>query len=90
MVEAIRFAVLQETEAEAKLAEEEWKRATRESLGKFSAVPAVDLRPSAGGIDVVVRYVTKAKDRFELRNRIYQRLLHVMNKAPRAELESKP
>jgi small-conductance mechanosensitive channel len=90
MVEAIRFAVMQETEAEAKLAEEEWKRVTRESLGQFSAVPAVDLRPSAGGIDVVVRYVTKAKDRFELRNRIYQRLLHVMNKAPRAELGSTP
>jgi small-conductance mechanosensitive channel len=86
MVEAIRFAVLQETEAEAKLAEEEWKRVTRESLAHFSAIPAVDLRPSAGGIAVVVRYITKATDRFQLRNRIYQRLLHVMNKAPKPEL----
>jgi len=83
MIELIRKAVLQETEKDARLAEQEWKRVTRQNgpgLGQFTATPAVDLRPSASGIDIIVRYVTRASDRFELRNRLYQCVINLLHK----------
>ena len=84
-IEAIHAAVLKETEKDARLAEEEWKRATRQQgVGQFSAEPAVDLRPATSGIDIIVRYVTRAGDRFDMRNRLYQSVLDLMHKSPQA------
>lgn len=81
-IEAIHTAVLKETEEDAKLAEEEWKRATgKNGLSQFSATPSVDMRPAAAGIDVVVRYVTRAGDRFEMRNKLYQQVIDVLRGA---------
>jgi small-conductance mechanosensitive channel len=83
IIELIRKAVLQETEKGARLAEQEWKRVTRQNgpgLSQFTATPAVDLRPSASGIEIIVRYVTRASDRFELRNRLYQCVINLLHK----------
>jgi hypothetical protein len=44
-------------------------------LSQFSPQPSVDLRPSGSGMDVVVRYVTRADNRFEMRNKIYQAVI---------------
>ena len=46
---------------------EAWTR--DEGLGRFSAEPVVNLRPSGSGIDLQIRYVTPAFERFEMRNR---------------------
>jgi hypothetical protein len=46
-----------------------------EGLSRFSAAPAVNLRPSGSGIDILVRYVTRASERFGVRNRLYQRVI---------------
>jgi hypothetical protein len=68
-----------ETEKNASQAEAEWKRGAHgSSLSRFSATAVENLRPSSGGIDVLVRYVTRASERFELRNRLYQKLLQVL------------
>jgi small-conductance mechanosensitive channel len=76
MVERIHQAVTEETEENARLAEQEWRRGARgEGLSRFSAAPAVNLRPSGSGIDILVRYVTRASERFEVRNRLYQRVI---------------
>lgn len=81
MVERIHKAVLEETEKGTRLAEQEWKRSTRQNgLSQFSATPAVNLRPSGSGIDVLVRYVTRASERFEMRNRLYQSVINVLHK----------
>jgi small-conductance mechanosensitive channel len=89
-IELIHKAVLKETEGDARLAEQEWKRVARQNgLGQFTAVPAVDMRPGVYGIDIVVRYVTRASERFEVRNRLYQCVIDLLHKqvtAPR-ELE---
>ncbi len=79
-IEAIHDAVLKETEKDAKLAEAEWKSATKQGLSQFSATPSVDMRPAASGIDIVVRYVTRAGDRFEMRNRLYQSVIGLLHK----------
>jgi small-conductance mechanosensitive channel len=80
MIELISQAVLKETEEDARLAEAEWKRVTRQSgWSQFTAGPAVDMRPSASGIDIVVRYVTRASDRSEVRNRLYQCVIGLLH-----------
>jgi small-conductance mechanosensitive channel len=79
VLENIQKAVVVETEKNASQAETEWKRGAHgTSLSRFSATAVENLRPSAGGVDVLVRYVTRASERFELRNRLYQRLIEVL------------
>jgi small-conductance mechanosensitive channel len=79
-IEAIHKAVLAQTEQDAKLAEAEWKDAAKtRDLGQFSATPSVDMRPAASGIDILVRYVTRAGDRFEMRNKLYQTVIELLH-----------
>ncbi len=83
MIELIHKAILRETEEDARLAEEEWKRAAKKlGLGQFRADPAVNLRPAASGIDILVRYVTRASDRFATRNRLYECVIDVLHVPP--------
>ncbi len=80
MVERIHNAVLEETEDDTRHAEQEWKRGTRgDGLSRFNATPVVNLRPSGSGIDIEVRYVTSASERFEMRNRLYQRVVDLLH-----------
>ena len=79
VLERIQKVVAAETEKNANLAEQEWKRGARgSSLSRFSATAVENLKPSAAGIDVLVRYVTRASERFEQRYRLYQKLLEVL------------
>jgi small-conductance mechanosensitive channel len=81
LVERIREAITKETADSIKQAETEWKRATRQQgLSQFSAEPSIDLRPAAAGVDIIIRYIARASDRFSIRNRIYQSLLGLMQK----------
>jgi small-conductance mechanosensitive channel len=87
-IEAIHKAVLEETEKDAKLAEAEWKSANKmQGLGQFSAEPSVDMRPAASGIDVLVRYVTRAGDRFEMRNKLYGTVIELLHRPEAAAAE---
>jgi small-conductance mechanosensitive channel len=80
-IEAIHNTVLKQTERDAKLAEQEWQSATRQNgLSQFKATPSVDMRPAASGVDIVVRYVIRAGDRFEVRNRLYQSVIDLLHK----------
>jgi small-conductance mechanosensitive channel len=81
VIEVIRQALAKETEKDAKEAGVEWQRVTHEhGLSQFSAEPSIDLRPAASGVDVVVRYVTRAGNRFELRNKIYQAVIALLHR----------
>lgn len=90
IIDAIHEAVRQETEKNTKLAIAEWQRATgSHDLSQFSAEPSVDMRPASSGIDVIIRYVTRASDRFSVRNRLYQAVIELMQKKEEADaLES--
>jgi small-conductance mechanosensitive channel len=89
-LERIQTVVVAETEKNADLAEQEWKRnAHGSSLSRFSATAVENLRPSSSGIEVLVRYVTRASERFELRNRLYQKLLELLrDPGPQAGAEA--
>jgi small-conductance mechanosensitive channel len=80
-IEAIHNTVLKQTERDAKLAEQEWQSATRQNgLSQFKATSSVDMRPAVSGVDIVVRYVIRAGDRFDVRNRLYQSVIDLMHK----------
>jgi small-conductance mechanosensitive channel len=79
LIEKIQKAAVEATADDAKMAETEWKRVTRdESLSQFSATPTVDLRPAGAGVDIVVRYVTRAGSRLETRNKLFGAVVELM------------
>lgn len=79
LIDKIREVAVKATEADAKMAEEEWKRVTHEEgAPHFSATPSVEMRPAGGGVDVVVRYVTRAGVRLERRNRLFGAVVELM------------
>jgi len=83
-MERVKKMVAAETEKDVTAAEAEWKKVSqRHGLSQFSAEPDVNLRPSATGVDLVVRYVTRASGRFERRNKLYQCVLESLH-APKA------
>lgn len=77
--EAIQKIAADETAANAQLAETEWRRVARANRS-FSAAPSMSIRPTGGGVNVVVRYITRAGDRHEVRSRIYRALVDLLHK----------
>lgn len=72
--------VNEETGQSARMAEQEWKYAKqRDELSNFRTDPAVNLRPSGSGVDIEIRYVTRAWDRVEMRNRLFGRIHELLH-----------
>jgi small-conductance mechanosensitive channel len=92
VIEAIQKVVVKETEENVHKAEEEWqKAATRYRVQNFSAKPAINLRPTGGGVELHVRYITSAQDRQATRARLYEaivQLLHGKEPEPAASAAS--
>ena len=77
----IRQTVERETEADATAAEQEWARVTHQyGAHPFSAKPAVDLRPSPNGLIVIVRYITHAPQRYEMKSRLFGAIVNLLHK----------
>ena len=80
IAEAILKEVLEYTGDTAREAEREWKRAARSQREiTFSAAPGIMTRPAAGGVEVAVRYVTRASERFKVRTRLYQTAVRMLS-----------
>ena len=83
IAEAIQKEVTAATADGVAEAEQEWRRASRGQRGTgFTAQPVVAVRPAAGGVEIVVRYVTRASDRFALRARVYQSAVTMLAQQP--------
>jgi small-conductance mechanosensitive channel len=79
LIKKIYEAFVRATEKDAKMAEAEWKRVTHEEGSpQFSAMPSVNLSPAGAGIDVLIRYITRAGVRVDTRNRLYEMILELM------------
>ena len=75
----MQTAVDRETCNDTEEAEREWQRVAKGiGVGQFNAKPTVELRPAATGVDVVVRFVTRANERFGIRRQINSALLGLM------------
>lgn len=82
MAERIRQVVERETEQDAKMAEEDWKRVTHQyGARSFSAKPAADLRPGPTGLVVNMRYITRAPLRYQVKSRLFQAIVELMHNA---------
>jgi len=83
IIDAIQKMVTKETEANARMAEQEWKGATtRYRVQSVSAIPAINLRPTTAGVEVHVRYITRANERYSTRTHLYQTLVELLHQRP--------
>ncbi len=83
LTDKIRKAVEEITQEDSKLATSEWRRLSQQqgSLSTLSAQPIVELRPG-GSLEVAIRYIARAQERFAMRSRLYQKLLTILHAPP--------
>jgi small-conductance mechanosensitive channel len=80
LLDAIQGAVTKETESNAAAAEKEWQNAASNyKVRTVSAAPTVNLRPTSAGVEVHVRYISRAKERSALRARLNQALVELLH-----------
>jgi small-conductance mechanosensitive channel len=74
IVNAIQKKVLEATAETAKQAEKEWQGVTRsrDTAHTLTAAPAINVKPVAGGIEIAVRYITRANERYQMRAKLNQ------------------
>jgi small-conductance mechanosensitive channel len=71
IVQAIQKTVLEATAESAHQAEAEWQKTARSrDMRSLSAAPAINVKPIAGGIEIAIRYVTRANERYQLRAKL--------------------
>jgi len=88
VIDGIQKLVERETEANARIAEQEWQGATaRYHVKSFSAAPGLNIVPSTNGIEIRVRYITRAFERHETRLRLNQAVVELMH-GPRGDAGS--
>jgi small-conductance mechanosensitive channel len=86
IVEAITKEVSEVTAESAKQAEQEWQRAVPAGRGKsFSGQPGINVKPVVGGVEISVRYITRANDRFLQRAKLYQSAVDLLGRKPLAQ-----
>lgn len=91
LIKQVQTAVDRETANDTAQAELEWQRVAKDiGVGQFGAKPTVELRPAGSGVDVVVRFVTQASERFTLRAKVNEVLVALMGGAEKPEAPSPP
>jgi small-conductance mechanosensitive channel len=82
LVEAITKQATEVTAESARLAEQEWQRAVPTTRGTvFSGTPGVNVKPVVGGIEISVRYITRANERFMVRAKLYQAAVDLLGQS---------
>jgi small-conductance mechanosensitive channel len=98
MVDAIQKIVLEATSETAKQAEKEWQGVTRsqDAAHTLTAAPAINVKPVVGGVEIAVRYITRANERYQMRAKLNQAAVDLLGQgfvappAHVAEPASKP
>ena len=73
IVDAIQKKVVEATAEGARQAEKEWRGSVRSrDLSSQTAAPAINIKPIIGGIEISVRYITRANERYQLRAKLYE------------------
>jgi small-conductance mechanosensitive channel len=80
VIDGIQKLVEKETADNAGKAEAEWQEATTKYRARtLSAVPGINVRPTANGIEIRVRYITRAYERHQARKRLYDAVVGLMH-----------
>src|SRR6267378_3811664 len=73
IVDAIQKKVIEVTAEGAQQAEKEWQGTARSrEMSSQTAAPAINIKPVIGGIEIAVRYITRANERYQLRAKLYE------------------
>jgi small-conductance mechanosensitive channel len=79
IIDAIQKKVTEATTETAKQAEQEWQGAAKSrQMTALSAAPAINVKPVVGGIELAVRYITRANDRYQLRAKLYEAAVELL------------
>ena len=74
--------VVSATTDSSKQAEQEWQSTAQTRRGApISGTPGLSIRPAVGGVEVAVRYVTRASDRFNIRARLYKTAVSIIGQS---------
>ncbi len=87
--EALQKIAADETSANISIADTEWNRAAP-TYGKrsLSAAPSLSIRPTGAGVSIVLRYITRANERYEVRARLYREVVDLLRKKQVPEPDS--
>lgn len=79
LIVAIQKKVVEATQETAEQAKQEWSRSTNSpEMSSISVAPAISVKPVVGGVEVSVRYVTRANERHALRSKLYQEAVELL------------
>jgi small-conductance mechanosensitive channel len=79
LAEAMRKIAADETAANTTIAEEEWGRAALAQPGRsFSAAPSITVRPTGSGVSIMLRYITRANERHDVRAKLYRAVVDLL------------
>jgi len=80
ILEGVQKLVEEETRTNAEVAEKEWQKATtRYRVRAFSTTPGIQVVPTALGMEIRARYITRAFQRHETRRNLYQAVVELMH-----------
>jgi small-conductance mechanosensitive channel len=83
IVEAITKQVVEVTGESARQAESEWQKAVPGQRSKvFSGTPGINVKPVVGGVEIAIRYITRANERYQLRAKLYQAAVDILGEKP--------
>jgi small-conductance mechanosensitive channel len=79
IIDALQKKVLEATGQSTGEAEKEWKSAARSrDMSGLSAAPAINVKPVIGGVEIAVRYITRATERYQMRAQLYQAAVEML------------
>ncbi len=91
LVDAIRKLVEEETRAGVGVAEKEWQKSTtRYRMQSLSVAPEIHLRPTAAGVEMQVRYIISANERYSMRARLYEKIVGLMHGEAKPQIPAGP
>jgi small-conductance mechanosensitive channel len=91
IVDAIQKKVLEATSDSSRQAEEEWKSAaSSRNMNALSAAPAINVKPVIGGVEIAVRYITRANERYQLRAKLNQAAVDLLGPGSGVEVSAAP
>jgi small-conductance mechanosensitive channel len=80
MLEEIQKLVEKETAINAGKAAAEWQQTTTRYRAKtLSAKPGINVVPTGAGIEIHIRYITRAYERHETRRRLYEAIVETLH-----------
>jgi small-conductance mechanosensitive channel len=81
MAEALKRLVEAETEKNALLATDEWRKVAPGATPQvFRGEPVMSVRPTGSGAMLVIRYITRANERHDVRARIYRGMIDLQRR----------